>query len=240
MWSSEQGHVVVRKLGDAVRLRVAPGADVDTIDGEVAATGDGEEDVDLGYCEAALVDGVPTKVTMMGPCVSVAVPSKGFRPGGQLFGPHCVMGVSVYTTAGDASSIVTREVCELGGGGNAQPDDGTEQKGNTAEHVPWWDYTRRDSADVKIFCVLVLFCGWFRADGLRWDRELLNHKARARRYREDQSARYYFDIEVRDKHWGGFYKQCGGPAASMPVESQIRWHAALVYRREPSQSIVSK
>jgi hypothetical protein len=54
MWSSEQGRVVIRKLGDAVRLRVAPRADVDTIDGEVAAIGNGEEDVDLGSCEAGL------------------------------------------------------------------------------------------------------------------------------------------------------------------------------------------
>lgn len=54
MRSSEQRRVMVRKLDDAVRLRVARRADVDTIDGEVAAAGDGEEDVDLGSCEAAL------------------------------------------------------------------------------------------------------------------------------------------------------------------------------------------
>jgi hypothetical protein len=45
---------MVHKLGDTVQLRVAPRADVDTINGEVAATRDGEEDVDLRSCEAAL------------------------------------------------------------------------------------------------------------------------------------------------------------------------------------------
>lgn len=56
---------MVRKFSDAIRPRIAPRADVDTVDGEVAAAADGEEDVHLGSCEAIISSMISIFVEML-------------------------------------------------------------------------------------------------------------------------------------------------------------------------------